>query len=180
MKTLFFIISAVGLVYLLVSSLDTEIFSFTPSKTVIEREQDMHNEDAISSDTLADIMQDIKALSQSYAALQKDVWDVSSVNSNIQQAVETIESKLAKVAISSESDTPAEVKREGPKPSVELDKTLEQPQALIVDFATEDSTVRSAQDSEQQKRMRQQAVLRDLAQKRQFAAITALQTSSGR
>lgn len=179
MKTLFFMISAVGLVYLLVSSLDTEMFSFTPSKTVIESKQDMQNEDAIPSDTLADIMQDIEALSQSYTSLQKDVLDLSSVNSNIQQAVETLESKLSKDSISSESDTRAEVKRERPKPSNAFDKTLEQTQALIEDYASEDSTVRPAQDSEQQKRMRQQALLRDLAQKRQFAAITALQTSSG-
>lgn len=192
MKILFFIITALGLSYLLVSSLDAETFSFVPKQTVTEAAPNV--DDAKDAGQIAKLMEDIEAISLSQRSLQKafesasvknsqlvqELASVSTTHSQLQHVVDEIDEKVSKEPEHAKVLAMPKGIELDPAPIMKSALSFEAVQAQTTNSLLAEASVDQPQDSEVQKRMRQQALLRDLAQKRQFAAISSLQTVSGK
>ena len=178
MKTLFFIITAVGLVYLMLSSMDKSRFSFSPTETVKQADNAFPAEPQSGGDTLLKVISDIEALSSSQQALQQEVNLVSMTNSELVEALKALDEKVSKepALVSAASDKATSLTAN--KQAIEVKAHPQGDHEKPAGGALQQLLTEPAQNTEQEKRIRQQALLRDLAQKRQFAAIDALQTAS--
>lgn len=174
MKTLFFIISAVGLVYLMVSSMDLESFSFAPKQTATSVNATKEAQVELATQDISKVIDDVKALSQAQLALQQEMSTVSTLNSELKEAFSQLDKKMSGLSQVEQDELVSNNLLTKSSPQKEPVVMLEAAPALNVAMNSSAKT----KDTEQQKRLRQQAVLRDLAQKRQIAAISALQTGS--
>ncbi|WP_371195176.1 hypothetical protein [Glaciecola sp. SC05] len=174
MKTLFFIISAVGLVYLMVSSMDLESFSFSPEQTVTSVNAIKEDQADLATQDIRKVIEDVKALSDAQLVLQQEMSTVNTLNSELKEAFALLDKKLSGSNQVKQGASVNNNRLTTSSPLNEPAAMLEAAPALNAAINSSATTV----DTEQQKRLRQQAVLRDLAQKRQIAAIGALQTGS--
>ena len=238
MKKVFFMITALGLVYLIVSSINTDLFSFRATQTVTEqRDMNPHEKssngetDKFASAALVDNKElETKALEnknreandqgeQAQAhklsdlrrsdigfgesglsesenanqALELEFNKLSKAHASLQEEFALLRASLSKIQATKQDTahiTIAEnnhslgsqqtsMQHSSSYPSNSHPSNSQQSAAATLE-QDQEGLKNTSYDSEQKRRLQQQAVLRDLAQKRQLAAIQALQTSSAR
>ncbi|MBT1449413.1 hypothetical protein KJ365_00840 [Glaciecola sp. XM2] len=175
MKKLFFLVSALGAMYLFYQAIGANVFSFGPQDTVVgtsEQSNEIQTELEVLTNELSALKNRNVQLSQDLARSEQD-------NKALR---ETLLAKREDEAIQPVQAQTNELL--GPERNVE--QMLAKASQPIAPVALPDTTTPGAfavldepasnLESEQQKRLRQQAQLRDIAQRMQLAAIDALQS----
>jgi hypothetical protein len=213
MKTLFFIITASGLVYLIISSVNMELFSFSPELTASQArsaqlKQAAQQIGAEQANETPDILAKIEALAETQRTLKADVERLAKAQQQQRQVSSSqpkppLAFKTAPVTTDTKANTEPtlivkglpfaqdnRLSAEAATPvfasgfSGQFENASAGFDAANIDaggnqrrnFTENDTTITN--DSTQQKRLQQQAILRDLAQKRELAAIGALQNAA--
>jgi hypothetical protein len=204
MKVLFFLISLVGAAYLIVSSLELDVFNMSPKNTLTSNERLTQKSDKLASaetgteaSNIALALAKIDAIQASYQIMQSKIEGIEKTNQSLETQLANLQSNKLKPLSSqpvqskplSEPDShSSSVQLASASPVAPYLKEESAPLAFTADNEAQsnlaaisrasEASLQNNENSAQNKRLQQQALLRDLAQKRQFAAIDALQTSA--
>jgi septal ring factor EnvC (AmiA/AmiB activator) len=170
MKKIFFIVSALGAMYLAYQSMGANWFSAGPQNTVVEQ-QTLSKEQA-EPDTNNSVAQ-LAGMSSRLEALEQENQALQAQLKQSEQNEQRLQSELAHMNTAN---------LEAQNRSNDIDNRLARANkpiaAIEVGTVPDLVTVTDNKQTEQQKRLTQQAQLRDVAQRMQLAALNALNSSS--
>lgn len=174
MKTLFFIISAIGLVYLLVSSVYSGRFWLSPEHTHSGKNTHSQVSAQDSEKEHSLLLQKLETLSLNQRAIKLQLTEMAASQSQLSKELDGLnEPAITTTSSIADAHTQQNIKQEAMQVGLTIPSSHQQQTKNYPNLGHE-VIAKPVNQSQQQKRLQQQAALRDLAQKRQLAAISAL------